>query len=272
MNHFGSDGEKLIFVNAADADDITLPDGGYTSFQPDPIQLESRVTARFDDAEGNDETQADFTCEERGIPEPEQCEKLSNQNCLHNSKGDDRAEEEDEMNTEVIQKCAKRAKKEKAAAAATAMDDDETIIPGDVYQSWLEDPSDLRSNGGKNRKRRSKNRFSAKNMKFLMEVPQTALVQNLVDVKNGTVCYYPAPLSELWRRDSYAAAAASPPPSSAYSPERQTSPEDAFPMPVVHPTGGGGGGGGGIPDVVEPRIHTPDLFMQDSDASGRLVK
>ncbi|KAI3946860.1 hypothetical protein MKW98_003423, partial [Papaver atlanticum] len=74
-----------------------------------------------------------------------------------------------------------------------AMDFKQTIIGSDLYQSWLEDASDLVG-----RKKRVK---SINKMKIaqLMDLPPAAIVCGLAG-KHCTEIYYPKPLLELYKR------------------------------------------------------------------------
>ncbi|XP_044505130.1 sister chromatid cohesion 1 protein 1 isoform X2 [Mangifera indica] len=84
--------------------------------------------------------------------------------------------------------------------AACIMDYEQTIIPGDMYQSWLQDTSNLC--GRKRRKRKARDDILSK-MKIanLMELPPAVLTDNLF-IKGNEAIPYPAPLLELWRKST----------------------------------------------------------------------
>ncbi|XP_026381454.1 uncharacterized protein LOC113276075 [Papaver somniferum] len=74
-----------------------------------------------------------------------------------------------------------------------AMDFKQTIIGNDIYQSWLEDASDLVG-----RKKRAKYIHKTK-IAHLMDLPPVAIVSGLAG-KHFTEIYYLKPLLELYRR------------------------------------------------------------------------
>ncbi|GKC05237.1 sister chromatid cohesion 1 protein 1, partial [Tanacetum coccineum] len=108
---------------------------------------------------------------------------------------------------------------------ATLMDYEQTMIPGQMYQSWLQDTSDIVSGRGKKRKHMGGNIRSIK-IARLMDLPPVSLVCGLVT--NGTPdIYYPLPLLQQWMKITEAvhdspSGGASPPhppaPSSSTSP------------------------------------------------------
>ncbi|GMH04185.1 hypothetical protein Nepgr_006024 [Nepenthes gracilis] len=90
-------------------------------------------------------------------------------------------------------------KKKRRRPRLFMMDDEQTIIPGNLYQSWLQDSSDIMLRRGKNRKHAS---IATSTMKItqLMELPPVVLSYELLD-NGGREIYYPAPLMEMWMRN-----------------------------------------------------------------------
>ncbi|KAJ0021157.1 hypothetical protein Pint_32119 [Pistacia integerrima] len=82
--------------------------------------------------------------------------------------------------------------------AAYIMDYEQTIIPGDIYQSWLQDTSDIC--GRKRRKRKLRPDILSKvKIANLMELPPTVLTDDLF-IKGNQAIPYPAPLLEHWKK------------------------------------------------------------------------
>ncbi|GFY82084.1 Rad21/Rec8-like family protein [Actinidia rufa] len=83
--------------------------------------------------------------------------------------------------------------------AAFVMDYEQTIIPGHMYQSWLQSASDIVSRRGRKRKRF--NALPTMKIRDLMDLPPTVLVCGLFVTGNRGI-HYPAPLLELWMRST----------------------------------------------------------------------
>ncbi|PRQ20664.1 putative rad21/Rec8-like protein [Rosa chinensis] len=117
-------------------------------------------------------------------------------------------------------------RRRKRKTPGSVMDNDQTIHPGHVYQSWLQDTSDIVSRRRRNQK--PKNIMSTMKIGKLMEQPASVLMGRLFKPGSGET-YYPAPLLELFKEkhthDS-PSAFTSPPlplePSSWSPPGRQT--------------------------------------------------
>ncbi|XP_022146858.1 sister chromatid cohesion 1 protein 1-like [Momordica charantia] len=94
-----------------------------------------------------------------------------------------------------VQQAAIRRKTKRTAASH--MDYEQTIIPGHIYQSWLQDVSDL--NSGRGRKRKRTSAMSSIKISVLMDLPPVVLSGNLF-TDGGREVYYPAPLLQLWMK------------------------------------------------------------------------
>ncbi|KAL8552224.1 hypothetical protein ACS0TY_001068 [Phlomoides rotata] len=81
--------------------------------------------------------------------------------------------------------------------AAFAMDYEQTIIPGPIYQSWLQNSSDIVSGRGRKRKR-PMTPFSMMKIGTLIDLPSVVLVEKLIT--SGHKVHYPTPLWEQWIR------------------------------------------------------------------------
>lgn len=81
--------------------------------------------------------------------------------------------------------------------AAFIMDYEQTVIPGHLYQSWLQETTDIVSIRGRIKKQ--KNCMSAMKISKLMNLPPVALLDGL---NCREEIHYPAPLLELWMRST----------------------------------------------------------------------
>ncbi|XP_058075764.1 sister chromatid cohesion 1 protein 1 [Magnolia sinica] len=110
------------------------------------------------------------------------------------------------------------------------MDDELTIIPGNIYQSWLHDASDIVSRRGRRKKRL--NPLLSMKTSDLMELPPVALISSLANV-TGEI-YYPKPLLELWRKSTRPQTAHDSP-SRRMSPPQPPKPSWPSPPKRAHP-------------------------------------
>ncbi|XP_044451963.1 sister chromatid cohesion 1 protein 1 isoform X1 [Triticum aestivum] len=108
------------------------------------------------------------------------------------SAGDSLKEQEEQKTTE--QQPTKRAKRKARGKGPQVIMDNQIMIPGNVYQSWLKDPSSLIS---KRRQVRSKiNPIKAIKIGELMDLPPSALMSCSDDSQE---IYYPQQLMQLWK-------------------------------------------------------------------------
>ncbi|KAM3413083.1 hypothetical protein ACQJBY_004320 [Aegilops geniculata] len=106
--------------------------------------------------------------------------------------GDSLKEQEEQKTTE--QQPTKRAKRKAHGKGPQVIMDNQIMIPGNVYQSWLKDPSSLVS---KRRQVRSKiNPIKAIKIGELMDLPPSALMSCSDDSQE---IYYPQQLMQLWK-------------------------------------------------------------------------
>ncbi|KAL5568821.1 hypothetical protein UlMin_025396 [Ulmus minor] len=180
-----------------------------TLFEPfDSFQADAHMFNRNErfDIGGEDEMHMNFTSGDHTqmpttfIPSPPPqdeipiASEINDDNLEHqnNQQDHERKEFQQVQQKETIRRKTKRT-------AASFMDNEQTMIPGHVYQSWLQDTSDIVYRKGRNKKR---NIISSK-MKLAnaMELPPTILAENISTIANEEV-YYPQPLMELWLNSS----------------------------------------------------------------------
>ncbi|KAL6977504.1 hypothetical protein U1Q18_026303, partial [Sarracenia purpurea var. burkii] len=153
----------------------------------------------------------------------------------------------------------KKARKRARKPATFAMDYDQTIIPGHMYQSWLQSSSDIVTR--RVRKRKHLDPMSTMKIGNLMELPPIVLICGLA-TGNGEI-HYPEPLLELWMRstqppfDSISGRISPPPPPepSSSSPADRAQYND--PMPFLFEDFHGGFGSQPLGQSVEKLM--PDL-------------
>ncbi|KAI3458509.1 hypothetical protein Pfo_015172 [Paulownia fortunei] len=186
----------------ADADNITLFDN-YDSYQADATTFN-----RFErfDVEGDEETQLNFTPPEHTeipslIPSPPRQEKLHKPDEIQERHPEEQVKQQsDEKKVAKLDQTRQRlARRTTRRPAAFAMDYDQNIIPGQIYQSWLQNSSDIVSRRG--RKRKPMDALSIMKIATLMGLPSVVLVEKLVINGNRQV-HYPAPLLEVWMRST----------------------------------------------------------------------
>ncbi|XP_051143537.1 sister chromatid cohesion 1 protein 1 [Andrographis paniculata] len=188
----------------ADAANITLLDN-YDSYQPDASAFN-----RFErfDIEGDGEIHMNFTPPEFTeiptslIPSPPQNEDIRKSDEIQENHPEeqfkpqcDEMEKANEKKNQAKQRVARRKGKR---PAVLAMDYEQNIIPGQTYQSWLKNSSDIISRRRKKRKLPT-DLLSTMKMATLMELPSIVLVERLVTSGNRQI-HYPAPLMEMWIR------------------------------------------------------------------------
>ncbi|KAF5193933.1 Chromatin remodeling [Thalictrum thalictroides] len=206
----GLPGDEDLFQDhhQADAANITLLDP-FDSYQQAGPSLLDRFE-RFD-IEGDDDTQMNFgTQEYSGIPSlipspprqevpPEQVDEMMHdlhpepQNNQHSA--EDREEAEQEQPKEKKPVVAKRRARQKTRQAQ--MDYEQTIIPGPVYQSWLQNSSDIV--GRRGGKKKHIKPISLLKTAHLMELPPTSLINGFSGL-GTTKVHYPAPLLDLFMK------------------------------------------------------------------------
>ncbi|CBI25438.3 unnamed protein product, partial [Vitis vinifera] len=196
-------GEDVLQDNhQADADNITLWEP-FNSYQAD-----TNLNNRDERFEEDGEIQLNFTPAEQIpstlIPSPshqnehqkgdpaDEIQDLHPENQV-NQQPDEHKEvnqsEQDQPRQGIIRKRGRRP-------AAFVMDDEQIIIPGNLYQSWLQDPSNIVARRGKRRK----NLMPIVKIANLMELPPSTLIDGILTSGTGEI-QYPAPLLELWMRN-----------------------------------------------------------------------
>ncbi|XP_060196982.1 sister chromatid cohesion 1 protein 1 [Lycium barbarum] len=261
-------------LHQVDADNITLAE-----------HMESNHTDMFNhferfDIEGDEETQMNFTQPEDAqipstpVPSPPK-EQAHQPDEIPDRYPEDQVKQKSDEAEEVFeqrqdQKRPKPTRQRARKAAGLTIDHEQTIIAGDIYQSWLQSASDIASRTRKKRKTLSV--ISSMKIARLMEVPPIALLEGLLTNGNKEV-HYPAPLLKLWMRntqpphDSPSGKTSSPnPPEPSY-----TSPGER--MNNVEPPFEDFQGGGGSPSVgisiekqranLNNNVIPPEILMED---------
>ncbi|XP_050249298.1 sister chromatid cohesion 1 protein 1 [Quercus robur] len=214
----------------ANADNITL----FERF--DSYQANADLYNRFErfDIEGDEDTQMNFTSgEHTQIPttlkpspppqeEPQRAEEFQYEQPDHQvnqPSHECKGARQDQERLVPVKRKARRS-------PASAMDYEQTMIPGHIYQSWLQNASDIVSRRG--RKRKHADIMSTMKIVNLMELPPVVLIGDLF-INGDRAVYYPPPLLELWMKSTQpphdsASERTSPPmppePSSSSAPER----------------------------------------------------
>ncbi|CAL5407509.1 unnamed protein product [Camellia sinensis] len=184
----------------ADAANITLFDSYQTDTRP------YHHFERFD-IEGDNETQLNFNSQEDTqipstlIPSPPRPAGPQKPDEILDQHPEDQVNQQSNKQKEAIQDHQRQGATRRKARkpAASAMDYEQTIIPGHIYQSWLQSTSDIVSRRG--RKRKIYDAMSTMEIGNLMELPPVALICGLSTTGNREI-HYPAPLLELWMRST----------------------------------------------------------------------
>ncbi|KAK6932975.1 Rad21/Rec8-like protein, N-terminal [Dillenia turbinata] len=193
--------ENLQHLHQADADHITL-------FEPfDLGQTDNNLYDRFErfDIEGDEETNLNFPSQEHQVPdtlvpsppqnEPPQADEIHDHYPeQHVNQQPDNIMEAD-MDRETQQNQGLVRKKPRRAATLT-LDYEQTVTPSKVFQSWLQDSSDIVARRGK--KRKSMNLMSTAKIAHVFNLPPVGLICGLV-TGHGQI-HYPAPLLQLWMK------------------------------------------------------------------------
>ncbi|KAF7826874.1 sister chromatid cohesion 1 protein 1 [Senna tora] len=215
-------------LHQADAENITL-DETYQSFQAyaDPYYGFERF-----DIEGEEEMQVNFGQDTQIpttlIPSPPSQVDPTGDIIRDQQPGCDVIQPSDQIVKAARQveqgRQGLRTRKRKQPET-NAMDYEQTIIPVSLYQSWLQDTSDIVSRG---RKRKRSEILSKAKIANLMELPPVVLNEGLFKNGNRDV-HYPLPILELWYRSTQ-------PPQD--SPSERISvlppPEPSFSSPGLH--------------------------------------
>ncbi|KAI9157691.1 hypothetical protein LWI28_026351 [Acer negundo] len=230
----GGEGDPFQDSHQADAENITL----FERF--DLHQGNTDMYNQFErfDIEGDEETQVNFTSGEHTqmptshMPSPpHQDEPLRADEILDQHPEHQVNPQSDESKEAKLDQQMREAPKRKTRKrpAASAMDYEQTIIPNHLYQSWLQNTSDIVSRGGRKRKP-SSNLLSTTKIANLMELPPLVLIDDLFTKENRAI-YYPDALLELWTKSTQ------PPhdsPSARTSPPQPPEPSLSSPQETVH--------------------------------------
>ncbi|GFY83485.1 Rad21/Rec8-like family protein [Actinidia rufa] len=212
QSHEHSDGVpgNRLFCYANPYSSLSADVANITLFERfDSYQTNTDAYNRFErfDIEGDDETQFNVTSHERTqilttlIPspphqvDPQMADEILDQHPV------DQVNQQSDEGKAVSQDHKKQGPPRRKARKPVvfAMDYEQTIIPGLIYQSWLQSATDIVSRRGRKRKRF--NTMPTMKIKDLMDLPPTVLVCGLFATGNREI-HYPAPLLELWMKST----------------------------------------------------------------------
>ncbi|KAI7980826.1 Sister chromatid cohesion 1 protein 1 [Camellia lanceoleosa] len=202
-NNNPSEKDQSEQYHQADAANITLFDSYQTDTRP------YHHFERFD-IEGDNETQLNFNSQEDTqipstlIPSPPRPAGPQKPDEILDRHPEDQVNQQSNKQKEAIQPQQDHqrqgpTRRKARKPAASAMDYEQTIIPGHIYQSWLQSTSDIVSRRG--RKRKIYDAMSTMEIGNLMELPPVALICGLSTTGNREI-HYPAPLLELSMRST----------------------------------------------------------------------
>ncbi|XP_068340208.1 sister chromatid cohesion 1 protein 1 [Pyrus communis] len=187
----------------ADVENITLPE------RFDPFQADHFMYNRLErfEIEGDEETQFNFTSGEHTHihipPSPPRDEYQEGppaadtiQDDQHPDHQANQPYESKEFRQMKLVQERQGTRKRKTRKQASGMDFEQTIIPGHVYQSWLQDPSDLSRDA---RKWKRKDVMATMKIANLMDLPPKVLMEDLFTTGSKNV-YYPRPLLDMWMK------------------------------------------------------------------------
>ncbi|XP_071934419.1 sister chromatid cohesion 1 protein 1-like isoform X2 [Coffea arabica] len=181
--------------------DITLFDSH------DPSLADTIMYNRFErfDIEGDEDTQLNFAASEHAtipstlVPSPPPQDKPYPSDEVQDHNPEAQVNQQVAKDKKVLQQDQLRqgpTRKRARQPAAMAMDCEQTIIPGHVYQSWLQNTSDITS---RRRKNSRSGAMSKRKIANITELPLTVLHEGLFTYGNREV-HFPAPLLELWKK------------------------------------------------------------------------
>ncbi|KAL6509351.1 hypothetical protein OROGR_022661 [Orobanche gracilis] len=181
-----------------DAANITLIDNF------DSCQADTTTFNRFERFD-IEETHLNFTPPEHTeipsiVPSPPREEMIHKRDEIPEQHPEERVmqQSDESKETKLDQMRQKVARRRARRPAAHAMDYDQTIIPGQIYQSWLQNASDIVSRRGRKRKQ-PMDAMSTMKISALMGLPSVVLVEKLF-TKGSRQIHYPTPLLEMWMR------------------------------------------------------------------------
>ncbi|KAJ8503824.1 hypothetical protein OPV22_004710 [Ensete ventricosum] len=193
--------EQYINIDLRD-DDLA----GNDHQEKDSTRYSNKELCRFDI--GDEEAHINFTPQEEpqfeatlrpSLPHEDEIRSFTH---LHSAVENHQTEEKEEQraNAEDVQRQQPVKRKARRKPSRRIMDDKHLMIPGNIYQLWLQDTSDIVSKRGRTVMQclRSVNPIRSTKISNLMDLPPVALISGL-EMFPAKV-HYPAPLMELWRK------------------------------------------------------------------------
>ncbi|KAK1415472.1 hypothetical protein QVD17_31254 [Tagetes erecta] len=284
----------------ADVENITLYDR-FDSYQTDARHFNrfERFDIEGDDLEGggidfNEEIQEKFPSHNHTdlpdtlVPSPPVQEEPQNSNEIHEQPPEHNINHQSEEDKVQHGPQKQRPSRKRARRRPSAiMDYEQTMIPGHMYQSWLQDASDIVSRKGRKKKHVS----SIRSIKIerLMDLPPVALVDGLFTNGNRDI-YYPLPLLKQWMKltqplhdipSGQTTPPHPPPPSSSPPPPEANNYHDQTTLPFEdHNSGVGSGslevsvekGRSGVNnhEMPFPPVVEPDMVVTPANSGGQV--
>ncbi|KAH0659628.1 hypothetical protein KY289_028376 [Solanum tuberosum] len=195
-------------LHQVDPDNITLAEH-FESHHTDMFNHFERYHDEQFDIEGDEETQMNYTQPEDAqipstpVPSPPR-EQAHQPDEIPDRHPEDQVKQQSDEVEEAFeqrqdQQRPKPARRRARKATSLAIDHEQTIISGDIYQSWLQSSSDIASR--KRKKRKTLSVLHSMKIARMMEMPPIALLEGLFTNGNKEV-HYPAPLLKLWMRNT----------------------------------------------------------------------
>ncbi|KAI3731159.1 hypothetical protein L1987_62342 [Smallanthus sonchifolius] len=254
----------------ADIENITLVDR-FDSHQTDAGRFNQfeRFDIEGDDIEGDDVTLEYFPSHNHTtdlpntlVPSPPMQDEPQKPDEIHEQHPENHINHQsDEDKAQHIPQMKRPSRKRAKRAPPVIMDYEQTMIPGHMYQSWLQDASDIVSRKG--RKRKHLGSIQSIKIERLMDLRPVALVDGLFKNGNRDI-YYPLPLLKQWKKltkpmdDSPSGETSSPhppaPPPEAYDYHDPTT----FPF-EDHNSGVGSGSMGVSIEKEMPDVNTHEM-------------
>ncbi|KAL8257420.1 hypothetical protein R6Q59_029461 [Mikania micrantha] len=201
ISHNLGDADLLHDHHQADIENITLFER-FDSHQTDTCQFNQfeRFDIEGDDIEGdginlNEETQENFPSQNHTdlpnilVPSPPLQDEPQNPNEIHEQPPQDHINNQSEEDqVQHVPRMKRPSRKRARRVPSIIMDYEQTMIPGHMYQSWLQDASDIHLDSIRSIK-----------IERLMDLPPVALVDGLLPNGNRDI-YYPLPLLKQWMK------------------------------------------------------------------------
>ncbi|XP_071729020.1 sister chromatid cohesion 1 protein 1 [Rutidosis leptorrhynchoides] len=197
---------------------------------------------------------------------------------IHEQHPEDRVNHQSDEDKALQRRTQRPSRKRARRGPAPIMDYEQTIIPGQMYQSWLQDTSDIVSRKGSERNRKHLGSMDSIKIARLMDLPPIAMVCDLF-TNGNTDIYYPDPLLKQWMKFNQPvhdspSGGTSPPHPPAQSSSSPPPPEtNNYHDPTSAPFEDHNSGGGSeslVPPIENPVPHVNNNEMSIDNLSEEL--